>query len=51
MAENIKYWSTVLKRILYVLLAALGIYLGYKCAVFYMTVGNKLTSSFLPGVR
>ena len=36
MAENIKYWSTVLKRVLYLALAILGIYLGYKCAIFYM---------------
>lgn len=36
MAENVKYWSSVFKRILYVLLTILGIYLGYKCAIFYM---------------
>lgn len=36
MAENVKYWSSVFKRILYVLLTVLGIYLGYKCAIFYM---------------
>ncbi len=35
-AENVKYWSSVFKRILYVLLTILGIYLGYKCAIFYM---------------
>ena len=36
MAENIKYWSSVIKRIFYVLLAIIGIYLGYKFAIFYM---------------
>ena len=36
MADNIKYWSSVLKRIFYVILAIVGIYLGYKCAIFYM---------------
>lgn len=36
MAENIKYWSSVLKRIFYVALSVIGIYLGYKCAIFYM---------------
>ena len=36
MAENVKYWSNVLKRIFYVVLAIIGIYLGYKCAIFYM---------------
>jgi len=36
MAENIKYWSSVLKRVFYVLLSVLGIYFGYKCAIFYM---------------
>ena len=36
MAENVKYWSNVLKRIFYVVLAIIGVYLGYKCAIFYM---------------
>ena len=36
MAENVKYWSNVLKRIFYVILAIIGIYLGYKFAIFYM---------------
>lgn len=36
MAENIKYWSNVVKRISYIILVILGIYLGYKCAIFYM---------------
>ena len=36
MAENVKYWSSVLKRIFYVVLAIIGIYLGYRCAIFYM---------------
>lgn len=36
MAENMKYWSNVFKRIFYVALAIIGIYLGYKCAIFYM---------------
>lgn len=36
MAENIKYWSTVLKRIVYVFSTIFAIYLGYKCAIFYM---------------
>lgn len=36
MADNIKYWSNVLKKIFYVILVILGIYFGYKFAVFYM---------------
>lgn len=36
MAENIKYWSSVFKRVLYVVLAIIGIYVGYKFAIFYM---------------
>ena len=36
MADNIKYWSSVFKRILYVVLAIIGIYLAYRCAIFYM---------------
>ena len=36
MAENIKYWSNVSKRIFYVVLTIVGIYLGYRCAIFYM---------------
>lgn len=36
MADNIKYWSNVFKRILYVILSIIGIYLGYKFAIFYM---------------
>ena len=53
MAENIKYWSTVLKRILYVLLAALGIYLGYKCAVFYMPflIAFLISTIMEPAIR
>ena len=36
MADNMKYWSNVFKRVLYVILAIIGIYLGYKFAIFYM---------------
>lgn len=36
MAENVKYWSNVFKRVFYVVLAILGVYLGYKFAIFYM---------------
>ena len=36
MAESIKYWSKVGKRILYVILAIIGLFLGFKCAIFYM---------------
>lgn len=36
MAENMKYWSSVLKRIAYIALSIIGIYLGYKFAIFYM---------------
>ncbi len=36
MAENVRYWSNVFKRIFYIALIILGFYLGYKCAVFYM---------------
>ena len=36
MADNMKYWSNVFKRVFYVILAIIGIYLGYKFAIFYM---------------
>ena len=53
MAENMKYWSDVLKRIFYVFLAIFGIYLGYKCAVFYMPfLIAFLISTFMePAIR
>lgn len=36
MAENIKYWSNVFKRVLYLVLVIIGLYAGYKFAIFYM---------------
>ena len=36
MADNMKYWSNVFKKVFYVVLAIIGIYLGYKFAIFYM---------------
>ena len=36
MADNMKYWSNVFKKVFYVVLAVIGIYLGYKFTIFYM---------------
>lgn len=36
MGKDIKYWSNVFKRILYVFFTIIGIYIGYKCALFYL---------------
>lgn len=36
MEKNIKYWSNVCIRIFYIILTIIGIYIGYKAAVFYM---------------
>ena len=36
MADNMKYWSNVFKKVFYVILAVIGIYLGYKFTIFYM---------------
>ena len=36
MGKDIKYWSNVGKRFLYVIVTIVGIYLGYKCAIFYL---------------
>ena len=36
MADNMKYWSNVFKKVFYVILSIIGIYLGYKFAIFYM---------------
>ena len=53
MAENIKYWSSVLKRIFYVVLAIVGIYLGYKCAIFYMPflIAFLISTMMEPAIR
>ncbi len=53
MAENIKYWSSVFKRILYVVLAIIGIYLGYKLAVFYMPflIAFLISTLMEPAIR
>lgn len=53
MAENVKYWSSVLKRILYVIFAVLGIYLGYKCAIFYMPflIAFLISTIMEPAIR
>ena len=36
MGKDIKYWSNVFKRIFYVIFTIVGIYVGYKCAIFYL---------------
>ena len=36
MADNMKYWSNVFKKVFYIILSIIGIYLGYKFAIFYM---------------
>ena len=36
MGKDVKYWSNVGKRFLYIFLTVVGIYLGYKCAIFYL---------------
>lgn len=36
MGKDIKYWSNVFKRIFYIIFTIVGIYIGYKCAIFYM---------------
>lgn len=53
MAENIKYWSSVVKRIFYIVLTILGIYLGYKCAIFYMTflIAFLISTMMEPAIR
>ena len=53
MAENVKYWSSVLKRIFYVVLAIIGIYLGYKCAIFYMSflIAFIISTIMEPAIR
>lgn len=53
MAENTKYWSNLFKRILYVILAVIGIYLGYKCAIFYMPflIAFLISALMEPAIR
>ena len=53
MAENAKYWSSVFKRIFYVVLAIVGIYLGYKCAIFYMPflIAFLISTIMEPAIR
>lgn len=53
MAENIKYWSNVFKRILYIGLIILGIFLGYKCAIFYMPflIAFLISTMMEPAIR
>lgn len=53
MAENIKYWSSVFKRILYVVLAIIGLYLGYKLAIFYMPflIAFLISTVMEPAIR
>ena len=53
MAENIKYWSSVAKRILYVVLTILGIYFGYRCAIFYMPflIAFLISTIMEPAIR
>lgn len=54
MAEsNLKYWSNVFKRILYVILGVIGIYLGYKCAIFYLPflIAFLISTAMEPAIR
>lgn len=53
MAENIRYWSSVFKRISYVVLVTIGIYLGYKCAIFYMPflIAFLISTMMEPAIR
>lgn len=53
MANNIKYWSNVLKRILYVVLGIIGLYLGYKFAIFYMPflIAFLISTIMEPAIR
>lgn len=53
MAENIEYWSSVLRRVFYIVLTILGIYLGYKCAIFYMPflIAFIISTMMEPAIR
>ena len=53
MAENIKYWSNVFKRIFYVVLTIGVIYLGYRCAIFYMPflIAFLISTVMEPSIR
>lgn len=53
MADNVKYWSNVLKRILYVVVGIIGLYLGYKFAIFYMPflIAFLISTIMEPAIR
>jgi predicted PurR-regulated permease PerM len=53
MAENIKYWSNVFKRVFYIVLAIIGLYLGYKFAIFYMPflIAFLISTIMEPAIR
>ena len=53
MAENMKYWSNVFKRIFYVILTIVGIYFGYRFAIFYMPflIAFLISTIMEPAIR
>ena len=53
MADNVKYWSSVLKRIIYVILSIVGLYLGYRFAIFYMPflIAFLISTIMEPAIR
>ena len=53
MADNMKYWSNVFKRIFYVVLAVMGLYVGYKSAIFYMPflIAFLISTIMEPAIR
>ena len=53
MAENIKYWSSVLKRVFYVVLAIAGLYLGFRFAIFYLPflIAFLISTLMEPAIR
>jgi len=53
MADNMKYWSDVLKRILYVILTLVSLYLGYRSAIFFMPflIAFLISTIMEPAIR
>ena len=53
MADNMKYWSNVFKRIFYLILAVIGLYVGYRSAIFYMPflIAFLISTIMEPAIR
>ena len=47
MSKEFEYWTSVLKRILLFVITAIGIYIAYKLAIFYMPFLVAITISLL----